>query len=153
MKARKKSVVVEAFRMGMEQIPDWFMDKVTSNTVILSRNANETYCHIETLEVTMRADYGDYIIRGVNGELYPCKPDIFEKTYDVVDDDEIDLQLTVEEINALICYISKSIGVLNGDLLNVLKMAYMVGEEDLSSCINAVEKLQKQKEMLENGNC
>ena len=96
---------------------------------------------------------GDYIIKGIKGEFYPCKPYIFEKTYGIVSDDEIDLQLTVEEINALICYISKSIGVLNGDLLNVLKMAYMVGEEDLSSCINAVEKLQKQKEMLENGNC
>lgn len=37
---------------------------------------------IPTLEGDMRASIGDFIIRGVNGEYYPCKPDIFEKTYD-----------------------------------------------------------------------
>ena len=37
---------------------------------------------IETLEGTMRADVGDYIIKGINGEFYPCKPDIFKKTYE-----------------------------------------------------------------------
>lgn len=40
---------------------------------------------IRTLEGEMRADVGDYIIRGVKGELYPCKPDIFEATYDAAD--------------------------------------------------------------------
>lgn len=39
---------------------------------------------IETLEGTMRGEIGDWIIRGVNGEFYPCKPDIFEKTYEPV---------------------------------------------------------------------
>lgn len=39
---------------------------------------------IPTLEGDMRASYGDYIIKGVNGEFYPCKPDIFEKTYEKV---------------------------------------------------------------------
>lgn len=41
---------------------------------------------IETLEGNMVADVGDYIITGVKGERYPCKPDIFEATYDRVDD-------------------------------------------------------------------
>ena len=40
---------------------------------------------IETLEGTMEASEGDYIIKGVNGEFYPCKPDIFEKTYELVE--------------------------------------------------------------------
>lgn len=40
--------------------------------------------YIETLEGTMHASVGDYIIEGVNGEIYPCKPDIFEKTYEEV---------------------------------------------------------------------
>lgn len=45
------------------------------------------YCHdggidIKTLEGTMHASPGDWIIRGVKGELYPCKPDIFEATYE-----------------------------------------------------------------------
>lgn len=39
---------------------------------------------IETLEGVMKASVGDYIIKGVHGELYPCKPDIFAKTYDKV---------------------------------------------------------------------
>lgn len=39
---------------------------------------------IHTLEGDMKAQYGDYIIQGVNGEFYPCKPDIFEKTYEAV---------------------------------------------------------------------
>lgn len=40
---------------------------------------------IETLEGDMTADYGDWIIKGVKGEFYPCKPDIFEETYTLVD--------------------------------------------------------------------
>jgi hypothetical protein len=43
---------------------------------------------IETLEGTMRADVGDWIIRGVKGELYPCKPDIFDATYEPAFDEE-----------------------------------------------------------------
>lgn len=39
---------------------------------------------IETLEGTMRAEAGDWIIRGVKGEFYPCKPDVFEQTYEEV---------------------------------------------------------------------
>ena len=39
-------------------------------------------CIIETLEGAMTANYGDYIIKGVKGEFYPCKPDIFALTYD-----------------------------------------------------------------------
>lgn len=40
--------------------------------------------HIETLEGLMRINPGDYLIKGVKGEFYPCKPDIFEKTYEEV---------------------------------------------------------------------
>lgn len=40
---------------------------------------------IHTLEGTMRADIGDYIVKGVDGEFYPCKADIFEKTYERVE--------------------------------------------------------------------
>lgn len=40
---------------------------------------------IETLEGTMRADLGDYVIKGVKGEFYPCKPDIFDATYERVE--------------------------------------------------------------------
>lgn len=42
-------------------------------------------CFIETLEGTHHASVGDYIITGVKGERYPCKPDIFEETYEAVE--------------------------------------------------------------------
>ena len=45
------------------------------------------YLKIETLEGIMKASVGDYIIKEVNGEFYPCKPDIFEKTYERVIDE------------------------------------------------------------------
>ena len=45
------------------------------------------YLIIPTLEGAMRAKIGDYIIKSVNGEFYPCKPDIFEKTYDRLNDE------------------------------------------------------------------
>lgn len=86
MRYRKKPVVVEAFRFGSDSIPDWFMDRVSSNDVILyncgSQYTSDPYCCIKTLEGVIRCDCGDYVIQGVNGELYPCKSDIFEKTYE-----------------------------------------------------------------------
>lgn len=51
---------------------------------IPKKDADNPYMYIETLEGTMKASVGDYIIKGVNGEFYPCKPDIFEKTYEEV---------------------------------------------------------------------
>jgi hypothetical protein len=93
MKFRKKPVVIEAFKMGINARPDWFQDKVTENEIITYSEEPDagpfehtrTYCEIKTLEGTMRGDYGDYIIQGVKGEIYPCKPDIFEATYDAVE--------------------------------------------------------------------
>jgi hypothetical protein len=87
-KYRKKPVVVEAFRYGVDGGPDWFHDLVNSNDIITRKAVDSTdiWCEIKTLEGTMRADYGDYIIRGVHGEVYPCKPDIFAETYEKVDE-------------------------------------------------------------------
>ena len=48
-----------------------------------------TYLEIPTLEGVMQANVGDWIIKGVNGEFYPCKPDIFAKTYDAVIEDTL----------------------------------------------------------------
>jgi hypothetical protein len=95
MKYKKKPVVIEAFQMGIDDRPDWFQDKVSQgkitthviNKSLESENPfelNVTYCLINTLEGKMKGDYGDYIIKGVKDEIYPCKPDIFEMTYDKV---------------------------------------------------------------------
>jgi len=52
--------------------------------VVIEAYQTEEEVLIETLEGTMKADKGDWIIRGVKGELYPCKPDVFEMTYEKV---------------------------------------------------------------------
>ena len=87
MKFKKKPVEIEAFQFysyldySNGTVPIWFYNAVASGTV--SDNGNHLI--IKTLEGDHRADAGDYIIQGVKGELYPCKPEIFELTYDKVD--------------------------------------------------------------------
>ena len=83
----KKPVVIEAFRLGIDTIPDWFMDKVASNDVNLVINllGEVRMASIKTLEGTMTAREGDFIIKGVKGELYPCKADIFYATYEAAE--------------------------------------------------------------------
>lgn len=89
-KYKKKPVVIEAFRMGIDYRPDWFQDEVTKGkirTYSVKEGSRKTFCLIETLEGKMKGGYGDYIIKGVEGEIYPCKPDIFHKTYEEVEED------------------------------------------------------------------
>ena len=80
MKYRKKPVIIEAVKYDGEnkvEIQE-FMD------MYLDFN-DKKQLKINTLEGIMLASVGDYIIRGENGEYYPCKPDIFEKTYEKVE--------------------------------------------------------------------
>lgn len=90
MKYRKKPVVIDAFRYGFNERPNWFKKAQSNDEVAcFSQFGGEvTWCEIKTLEGTMRGEHGDYIIQGVNGEIYPCKPDIFEKTYEPVEIEE-----------------------------------------------------------------
>lgn len=94
MKYRKKPIVIEAFQLNERGLvgEDWFWDSVTNNDIITHDFGkfyrNPAWCEIKMLEGVMVAKTGDYIIRGVNGEIYPCKPDIFEKTYEKVDSND-----------------------------------------------------------------
>ena len=58
--------------------------KVRKKPVVVDAYQTDKVIYIDTLEGRMRADIGDWIITGVDGEQYPCKPDIFEKTYDII---------------------------------------------------------------------
>ena len=60
------------------------MTKYRKKPVIVEAYQTTEECYIETLEGTMKANKGDFIITGVNGEKYPCKADIFWKTYEEV---------------------------------------------------------------------
>lgn len=86
-KYRKKPIVIEAVRLVAKNDypPDdvlaWLHEPSRANQWESDRDGGIA---IKTLEGMMRADPGDYVIQGVKGELYPCKPDIFEATYEAV---------------------------------------------------------------------
>ncbi len=82
MRYRKRPVVIEAVQWTGENTNEIykFAGKAVSAEVYKS---DGKLLAIETLEGTMYAPVGDYIIKGVDGEFYPCKPDIFEKTYEI----------------------------------------------------------------------
>jgi hypothetical protein len=83
-KFRKKPVVVEAIQFVEQDThhwgnaPTWLYTALENDVVFVQ----DRKLNIRTLEGVMTADLGDWIIQGVKGELYPCKPDIFEATYD-----------------------------------------------------------------------
>lgn len=82
-KWRKKPVVIEAILFdgsitSMNEIVGWVGDNKGSALM----SPSEKSIFIGTLEGTHRADPGDYVIKGVKGEFYPCKPDIFAQTYE-----------------------------------------------------------------------
>lgn len=60
-------------------------EKFEKIPVVIEAYQTDKEVFIDTLEGTMKADKGDWIIKGVKGELYPCKPDVFEMTYEKVD--------------------------------------------------------------------
>lgn len=84
MKFRKKPVVIEAIQFDTQDVadwrnvPGWLRDAVEDRTVFVE----DKKLKIKTLEGVMTADFKDWIICGVKGEIYPCKPDIFAATYD-----------------------------------------------------------------------
>jgi hypothetical protein len=88
MKYRKKPVVIEAvqFNDNAESITNVcnLVDGKFNITVSYKLDSTNPIMIIPTLEGEMIANEGDYIIKGVNGEFYPCKPDIFKKTYELV---------------------------------------------------------------------
>ena len=91
-KFRKKPVEIEAFqfkpfwRRGLavaaENAPVWFLQAEQDGSVKVWGDDETPYCMIKTLEGSMKANDGDWIIKGVKDEIYPCKPDIFAATYD-----------------------------------------------------------------------
>lgn len=77
---RKKPVVIEAVQYAGEVTPE--LQALFGEVAIKSKRSKLV---IETLEGDMVADVGDWVIKGVKGELYPCKPDIFDATYEPAD--------------------------------------------------------------------
>lgn len=82
MKYRKRPVIIEAvqFRTDNRDELETFLSGVPGATIF------RKHVVISTREGQMMADLGDWIIKGVEGEFYPCKPSIFERTYEEADD-------------------------------------------------------------------
>ena len=87
MRAQKKLVVIE-YEVFQDTVScfDALQDSLGIDPLSVSYpDPDHPILKIETLEGTMTANVGDYIIKGVHGEFYPCKPDIFKQTYDLLD--------------------------------------------------------------------
>jgi hypothetical protein len=98
---RKKPITVEAFRIGQDPVPEWAQDANHFNLV--HQENGLIYAEIHTLEGVMRGYFGDYVIRGAIGELYPCRADIFEDTYTTAHlEDESIYKRIVQKIYALL---------------------------------------------------
>jgi hypothetical protein len=92
-KYQKRPIIVEAIQLSLENwkdICEFIPGNYLISAVSVNKDGKYSYdcmkfekigCIIKTLEGNMLAVEGDYIIKGINGEYYPCKPDIFEKTY------------------------------------------------------------------------
>ena len=79
MKYRKKPVVIDAEQYSI------LMSRPLDGVCYQSHDGTNTGAHIHTLEGIHTVSDGDWIIKGVKGEYYPCKPDIFEMTYEKVE--------------------------------------------------------------------
>jgi hypothetical protein len=92
MKFRKKPVVIDAVQfngfddkgqVSLSERPEWLVDQFGVTVLFFGKPNTLT---IKTLEGSMEASIGDYIIKGIKGEFYPCKPDIFKATYEKVEE-------------------------------------------------------------------
>lgn len=81
-KYRKKPVVVEAERWW----PGRVVDGVEDANKKACGHSTERGPHVHTLEGALQISTGDWIIKGILGEFYPCKPDVFEQSYEEVKD-------------------------------------------------------------------
>lgn len=94
-KYRKKPVVIDAMRytrVNISRLMDWIETftndgkQQISNDSVLEYNPELNEYEVKTLEGNFIMTKGDYLIRGIQGEFYPCKPDIFKATYDLVNE-------------------------------------------------------------------
>lgn len=91
MKYKKKPVVIEAIQwtgLNLEEVKEFVGESLTYDIIYdawkLGKGRPHVFMKIKTLEGDMEVSEKDFIIKGVNSEVYPCKPDIFEKTYEEV---------------------------------------------------------------------
>ena len=141
MKYRKKPVVIDAVQWTGDNVNDItkFVEGVPDRIIEFIDGG---FVKIKTLEGVMTANPGDYIIKGVKGEFYPCKPDIFKQTYDEISE-ELDLNnISIsEQLDRLKWYLNE----IRDEELKLLDIdwdEYETGRTstDYSTIINLVEE-------------
>lgn len=129
---------VECFRFGYDPIPQWMQAQIRANNIsnidAFLEGVNETI-KIRTLEGVMTAQQGDWIIKGVKGEIYPCKDEIFKATYEFVNlrhikvgDDLAGKMVYIDETNYL--------GNIAEDIIVVDENHKIVTEKDINGNIS-----------------
>ena len=104
---RKRPIVIEAVQWnGLDE--QAVADFVGTDRDLVTNHEGAMF--IQTLEGKMRADTGDWIIRGVKGELYPCKPDIFDATYEGIHGDAVRRGTDRETMTGMIDYLKTEPG-------------------------------------------
>ena len=95
MKYKKKPIIIDAIQfdgLNLEEIKLFVGDNLIYDIIDTAWQVGKGRPHIlmkiKTLEVDMNVSEMDYIVKGVNGEFYPCKPDIFEKTYELAEQEK-----------------------------------------------------------------
>lgn len=109
MKYKPKQKNIVAFRLGIDEFPDWFLEPSNHNKIRLGKKMDD---QLDLLEIVnrnhyvrvrkykyfseflfedgteMKAEHGDYIIMDLSGDIYPCKPSIFKKIYKKLGEEE-----------------------------------------------------------------
>lgn len=135
-KYRKRPIVVDAFQWtgdeNQTEDPLWIINEIKNGKVSFRRsNGIITAMEIETLEGVMCADFGDFIIRGIQDEIYPCKPDIFAKTYELVENDT-----TIEDTDV-------PIAVIEDAAVSMIKREWDMAQTERDDLLDAGRKILK----------
>ena len=130
IKYRKKPVIIEAVEYTPENkhlAVNFCHGQITNDKVSDDDNDVTEYIRIDTLEGSMLASVGDYIIKGVQGEFYPCKPDIFHATYDIMTAKPSDTDKALEKI------LYKLLALAPGEVTEL--------DSDIDTAITAIKRL------------
>lgn len=135
---RKKPVVVEAEQwLGtVEQ-----KERLLAEGVIMDIPSLDGSCLVPTLEGNMTCQINDYIIKGIKGEYYPCKPDIFELTYDMDEKETLEIEVNAETLGLNPEFVEAGIEV--GDTIKVDAAEDNIQEDNIEKVVVPVEAVKE----------
>ena len=135
---RKKPVLVEAEQwLGtVEQ-----KERLLAEGVIMDIPSLDGSCLVPTLEGNMTCQINDYIIKGIKGEYYPCKPDIFELTYDMDEKETLEIEVNAETLGLNPEFVEAGIEV--GDTIKVDAAEDNIQEDNIEKVVVPVEAVKK----------